>query len=280
MKRTRILIAVGLFSALAAYAQEDTTSATPSASPAFTDDKDKISYSVGADIGQTLKKLQLELNQNVLIQGLSDVLSDRPTAMTDQELQQTLQAFQQNMMQKQQAELTKKQAEMKVTAEKNKEAGKEFLAKKVKESGVKKTESGLQYQVLKEGKGDKPKDSDVVQIKYSGTTIDGKEFDSSAKNNSGGPNSPESDKPVSLPVNGVIKGWGEALKLMPVGSKWKLYVPSELAYGDEGAGDDIAPGSTLVFNVELVSIEKGSGSNPPGINQKKLDASSQKKGSN
>jgi FKBP-type peptidyl-prolyl cis-trans isomerase FklB len=110
MKRTRILIAVGLFSALAAYAQEDTTSATPSASPAFTDDKDKISYSVGVDIGQTLKKLQLELNQDVLIQGLSDVLSDRPTAMTDQELQQTLQAFQQNMMQKQQAELTKKQA--------------------------------------------------------------------------------------------------------------------------------------------------------------------------
>ena len=279
MKRTPILIAVGLFSALAAYAQEDATSAAPGANPAFTDDKDKISYSIGVDIGRTLKKFQLELNQNVLTQGLSDVLSDRPTAMTDQELQQTLQAFQQSMMQKQQAELTKKQEEMKVVAEKNKKAGKEFLAKKAKEPGMKRTESGLQYQVLKEGKGDKPKDSDVVQIKYSGTTIDGKEFDSSAKNNSGEPNSPESDKPVSLPVNGVIKGWGEALKLMPAGSKWKLYVPSELAYGDEGAGDEIAPGSTLVFNVELMGIEKGSGNNSPGVNQKKLDAGAQKKGS-
>jgi len=279
MKRTPILIAVGLFSALAAYAQEDATSAAPGAKPAFTDDKDKISYSIGVDIGRTLKKFQLELNQNVLTQGLSDVLSDRPTAMTDQELQQTLQAFQQSMMQKQQAELTKKQEEMKVVAEKNKKAGKEFLAKKAKEPGMKRTESGLQYQVLKERKGDKPKDSDVVQIKYSGTTIDGKEFDSSAKNNSGEPNSPESDKPVSLPVNGVIKGWGEALKLMPAGSKWKLYVPSELAYGGEGAGDEIAPGSTLVFNVELMGIEKGSGNNSPGVNQKKLDAGAQKKGS-
>jgi FKBP-type peptidyl-prolyl cis-trans isomerase FklB len=174
-------------------------------------------------------------------------------AMTDQELQETLQAFQQKMMQEQQEALSKKQEQMKGVAEKNKVDGKKFLDENAKKTGVKTTASGLQYKVIKEGTGDKPKDSDVVEANYRGTTIDGKEFDSSAKHGSAS----------SFPVNGVIKGWSEALKLMPVGSKWELYVPSDLAYGDEGAGDDIAPGSTLVFEVELLSIKKNAANPPP-----------------
>jgi FKBP-type peptidyl-prolyl cis-trans isomerase len=178
-------------------------------------------------------------------------------AMSDQELQQTLQAFQQKMMQKQQDAMAKKQEEMKAVAEKNKADGKKFLDDNAKKADVKTTPSGLQYKVIKEGKGDKPKDTDVVETNYRGTTIDGKEFDSSAKHGSS----------FSFPVNGVIKGWSEALKMMAVGSKWQLYVPADLAYGDEGYGEDIAPGSTLVFDVELLSIKKNAGNTPPAPGQ-------------
>jgi FKBP-type peptidyl-prolyl cis-trans isomerase len=143
---------------------------------------------------------------------------------------------------------------MKVQASKNKEDGKKFLEENGKKAGVKSTQSGLQYKVITEGKGDKPKDADIVETNYRGTTIDGKEFDSSAKHGSS----------ASFPVNGVIKGWSEALKMMPVGSKWELYVPSDLAYGDEGYGEDIPPGSTLVFEVELLGIKKAAAGNPPG----------------
>jgi FKBP-type peptidyl-prolyl cis-trans isomerase FklB len=268
MNRTRIpLVALALCSALSAHAQDKAADANASPSPsvpsaatapaattsAFTDEKDKLSYSIGVDIGRTLKKLQLDLNHTILTQGVSDILTDKPPAMSDQELQQTLQAFQQKMMAKQQADMSKKQQEMKGTADKNKADGKKFLDDNAKKTGVKTTASGLQYKVITEGKGDKPAATDVVETKYRGTTIDGKEFDSSEKN--GGP--------VSFPVNGVIKGWTEALLLMPVGSKWQIYVPADLGYGDEGAGEDIAPGSTLIFDVELLSIKKDKGGNPP-----------------
>jgi FKBP-type peptidyl-prolyl cis-trans isomerase FklB len=259
----RITLAALLFSSASIASAED---ATPSASPAavasasestYKTDKDKVSYSLGVDIGRTLQRLQLDLNEEALSKGIGDVLGSKPMAMTDQELQATLQAFQQKMMQKQQEAMTKKQNEMKVVAEKNKADGKKFLDDNAKKSGVKSTASGLQYKVLKEGKGEKPKDSDIVETNYRGTTIDGKEFDSSAKHGTSS----------SFPVNGVIKGWTEALKLMPVGSKWELYIPSELAYGDEGYGDDIPPGSTLVFEVELLDIKKNAGSGPAGPEQ-------------
>jgi FKBP-type peptidyl-prolyl cis-trans isomerase FklB len=260
MKRIRItLVALLICSALTSYADDAKPSPPPSdsASPssALKDDKDKISYSLGVDIGRTLQRLELDLNIPALSQGIADVLGNKPKALTDEQVQQTLQAFQQQMMQKQQAAMSKKQEEMKVVAEKNKADGKKFLEDNAKKPGVKTTGSGLQYKVIKEGTGDKPGDSDIVETNYRGTTIDGKEFDSSAKHGSS----------FSLPVNGVIKGWAEALKLMPVGSKWEIYVPSELAYGDEGYGDDIPPGSTLVFDLELLSIKKAA-SNPPGPN--------------
>lgn len=261
MKRIRItLVALLMCSALASYAEDANPSPPPAnstpATSALKDDKDKVSYSLGVDIGRTLQKLQLDLNETALSQGIADVLGNKPMAMSDQELQQTLQAFQQKMMQKQQEAMSKKQEEMKTVAEKNKVEGKKFLDDNAKKSGVKTTASGLQYKVIKEGTGDKPKDADIVETNYRGTTIDGKEFDSSAKHGSS----------FSFPVNGVIKGWSEALKMMPVGSKWEIYVPSDLAYGDEGYGDDIAPGSTLVFEVELLSIKKNAANTPPGPN--------------
>ncbi len=261
MKRIRItLVALLVCSAFASYAEDAKPSPSPSDSPAttstFKDEKDKVSYSLGVDIGRTLQKFQLDLNEAALSQGIADVLESKPMAMTDQELQTTLQAFQQKMMQKQQEAVSKKQEEMKGVAEKNEADGKKFLDDNAKKPGVKTTASGLQYKVIKEGSGDKPKDTDVVETNYRGTTIDGKEFDSSAKHGS----------TASFPVNGVIKGWSEALKLMPVGAKWELYVPSDLAYGVEGYGDDIAPGSTLVFEVELLNIKKNAASTPPGPN--------------
>jgi FKBP-type peptidyl-prolyl cis-trans isomerase FklB len=259
MKRITLL-ALLWCSALVSYAEDTSPSPAPTvstpATSALKDDKDKVSYSLGVDIGRTLQRLQLDLNEAALSQGIADVLGNKPMAMTDQELQQTLQAFQQKMMQKQQEAMSKKQDEMKAVAEKNKVEGKKFLDDNAKKSGVKTTASGLQYKVIKEGTGEKPKDSDTVETNYRGTTIDGKEFDSSAKHGSS----------FSFPVNGVIKGWSEALKMMPVGSKWELYVPSDLAYGDEGYGDDIAPGSTLVFEVELLGIKKNAANTPPGAN--------------
>ena len=271
----RITLAALLFSSAYIASAED---ATPSASPAavasapgstYTTDKDKVSYSLGVDIGRTLQRLQLDLNEEALSKGIGDVLGSKPMAMTDQELQATLQAFQQKMMQKQQEAMAKKQSEMKVVADKNKADGKKFLEDNAKKSGVKSTPSGLQYKVIKEGKGDKPKDSDIVETNYRGTTIDVKEFDSSAKHGASS----------SFPVNGVIKGWSEALKLMPVGSKWELYVPSELAYGDEGYGDDIPPGSTLVFEVELLDIKKNAGNGPAGPEQQPGTADKKPSGS-
>jgi FKBP-type peptidyl-prolyl cis-trans isomerase FklB len=261
MKRIRItLVTLLMCSAFASYAEDAKPSPSPAGSTtpasALKDDKDKISYSLGVDIGRTLQRFQLDLNESALSQGIADVLGNKPMAMSDQELQQTLQAFQQKMMQKQQEAMSKKQEQMKVVAEKNKADGKKFLDDNAKKTGVRTTSSGLQYKVIKEGSGDKPKDSDVVETNYRGTTIDGKEFDSSAKHGTS----------FSFPVNGVIKGWSEALKMMPVGSKWEIYVPSDLAYGDEGYGEDIAPGSTLVFEVELLSIKKNAANTPPGPN--------------
>ena len=256
MKRTPIIIAV-LALASGAYAEDAKPSPSPAggqASPsgAFKDEKDKLSYTIGVDIGKTLQRIPAELNQSALTQGITDVLGNKPKALSDAELQQVMQAFQQKLAQQREEAMVQKQQDMKVTAEKNKAEGKKFLDSNSKQPGVTTLADGLQYKVVKSGSGEKPKDTDVVEVNYRGTLIDGKEFDSSAKN--GGP--------VSFPVNEVIKGWSEALKLMPVGSKWQLYLPPELAYGDEGEGDDIEPGSTLVFEVELLGIKKDNNQAP------------------
>ena len=257
MKRTPILIAVLALSS-GVYAEDAKPSPSPAASQAspstaFKDEKDKLSYTIGVDIGKTLQRIPGELNQTALTQGITDVLGNKPKALSDAELQQVMQAFQQKLSQQREEAMAQKQQDMKSSAETNKVAGKKFLDSNSKQPGITTLADGLQYKVVKNGSGEKPKDTDVVEVNYRGTLIDGKEFDSSAKN--GGP--------VSFPVNEVIKGWSEALKLMPVGSKWQLYLPAELAYGDEGEGDDIAPGSTLVFEVELLGIKKDAKENNP-----------------
>ncbi len=193
---------------------------------------------IGIDIGGSLKKQPFEVDAAMVAKGLRDALSGGKTLMTDQEVKETLMALQQELMAKQ-------QARMKEAGEKNKKEGEAFLAANKTKEGVKALPSGLQYKVITEGKGKKPAATDTVSVNYRGTLIDGTEFDSSFKRN----------QPATFPVNGVIKGWTEALQLMKEGSKWQLFVPSDLAYGERGAGAAIGPNAVLIFEVELLSIK-------------------------
>ena len=197
--------------------------------------KDKVSYIIGMDIGRNLKKQSIDIDPNILARGVKDALAGGKPLLTEQEIQETMVAFQKEMMAKQ-AEIGKK----------NKERGEAFLAENKKKEGVKTLSSGLQYKVIKAGTGKKPKLSDTVATHYRGTLIDGTEFDSSYKRG----------QPVSFPVNGVIPGWTEALQLMEEGAKWQLFVPSNLAYGERGAGRDIGPNETLIFEIELISVQE------------------------
>lgn len=217
------------------------------------DAKDKVSYSIGADIGSTLKRQEIDVVPEALFRGLKDALSGGKTALTAEEMQSTMQTFQQEMMAKMQA----KRAE---AGAKNKEVSTKFLADNKGKEGVKTTESGLQYKVITLGKGDKPKASDTVVTNYRGTTIDGKEFDSSYKRN----------EPAEFPLSGVIPGWTEGLQLMPVGSKFQFYVPADLAYGDN-APPEIGPAQTLIFDVELLSIKKPEAPAPEEKKDEKKD---------
>ena len=205
--------------------------------PQLKDQKDKVSYSIGLDIGNTFKKQKMDVNPDILMSGLKDGISGAKPLLTEDEVKETMTAFSKDMMQKQ-TNLNKE------AAFKNAAAGQKFLDENNKKDGVKTTASGLQYKVLKEGNGPTPKETDTVVTNYQGTLIDGTVFDSSYKRG----------EPATFPVNKVIKGWTEALQLMKVGSKYQLYIPSALAYGERGAGQEIGPNSTLVFDVELISI--------------------------
>ena len=222
------------------------TSPTPSPksetpSP-FTNEKDKVSYALGMNIasslGANLKRQNVDINTDVLLQALKDGLTGGKTLMTEEEAQNTLRQFMAELQQKQ-------EVKMKEAADANKKEGDEFLAANKTKPGVVTLPSGLQYKIIKEGTGPKPAASDTVVCNYRGTLINGKEFDSSYKRG----------EPATFPVSGVIKGWTEALQLMPVGSKWELYIPPDLAYGARGAGADIGPNATLIFEVELLSIQ-------------------------
>jgi len=202
--------------------------------------KDKVSYSIGMDIGTTLKKQELDVDPAILARGIRDSMSGQKPLMTDQEMRDTITTFQKEMMAKQ-------QEQTKQMGEKNKKQGEAFLAENKKKEGVKTLPSGLQYKVIKAGKGKKPKATDTVTTHYRGTLIDGTEFDSSISRG----------KPASFPVNGVIPGWTEALQLMEEGAKWQLFIPSNLAYGDRGTpGGPIGPNATLIFDIELISIQE------------------------
>ncbi len=225
------------------------TSTTAASTLVLKTDKQKQSYAIGQNIGQgvekNLKRDGIDVDPAILARAIRDVLTNAKPAMTDDQSKATLDALKTQIMAKREAEAKTAQAEEQVQGEANKKAGDAFLADNKTKDGVVTLPSGLQYKVITEGTGPKPNPTDTVSCNYKGTLINGKVFDASA--NHGGP--------VSFPVNGVIKGWTEALQLMPVGSKWELFIPSDLAYGQRGAGPDIGPNSTLVFEVELVSIK-------------------------
>ena len=209
-------------------------------SPELKTDMDKVSYSIGLQIGfnlakqqEALKKQNVQVNTDALIGGVKDALANKPQLTTDQ-VRATLTAFEKDMNQKEQA-----------TGQKNSADGEKFLADNKKKDGVKTTASGLQYKVIKDGNGPQPKETDTVVANYRGTLIDGTEFDSSYKRG----------QPATFPLNRVIKGWTEGLQMMKVGSKYQFFIPSDLAYGQRAMGPDIAPNSTLIFEVELKGIQ-------------------------
>jgi FKBP-type peptidyl-prolyl cis-trans isomerase FklB len=201
--------------------------------------RDKVSYSMGLDIGRMLKMQNVDVDLDLVTRGFKDAYTGNQSLLTDEEMQEVLTNFKKEFIAKQQ-ELAKQQGE------KNKKEGEIFLETNKKKEGVQTLPSGLQYKVLKAGAGKKPTATDTVTVHYRGTLIDGKEFDSSYRRG----------KPATFPVNGVIPGWTEALPLMEEGAKWELFIPSNLAYGERSAGGDIGPNATLIFEVELISIEQ------------------------
>ena len=221
-------------------------SAGAAAAPAASAPMDKVSYFIGSQIGgniaQNFKSQGVDVDLDNFLQAIRDQFEGKQPKYSKEELTAAMQAFE-GVMQGKQAEMDKAKA---AKAGEVKEAGAKFLAENAKREGVKTTASGLQYEVLKKGEGPQPKATDRVNVHYHGTLLNGKVFDSSV----------ERGEPITFGVQEVIKGWTEALQLMNVGSKYKLYIPAELAYGDNGAGPDIGPGETLVFEVELLKIEK------------------------
>jgi FKBP-type peptidyl-prolyl cis-trans isomerase len=242
------LVAAGLGMGLAALAAPpDEKPASEKPAGTFKDDKEKASYGIGLFFGNQIKKGNLEVDMDVVISALKDVLSGGAVKLTDQQASEAIRSYQRENQLK--------------AAEKNKKEGEGFLSANKSKPGVKTqtvsvngTNVEMQYKILTEGKGEIPKSNDIVKVNYRGTLISGKEFDSTAKH--GG-------TPLSRPANSLIKGWTEALQMMKVGSKWEIYLPSALAYGDNAAGPEIPPGATLIFEMELLGIEPPAAPAPP-----------------
>ncbi|OEU54387.1 MAG: peptidylprolyl isomerase [Desulfuromonadales bacterium C00003096] len=205
--------------------------------PPVQSEQHKISYSLGYNIGRDFSQKQLDVDPDVLMRGMRDALSGSTTALSEDEMRQAMMDLQKKM-------LGQQQQQVKQLAETNEQAGKAFLAENRQKEGIKTTMSGLQYKVISKGTGKKPGPNDKVTVHYRGRLLDGTEFDSSYQRN----------KPATFPVGGVIPGWTEGLQLMKEGAKWQLFIPAKLAYGEKGAGPMIGPNSTLIFDVELVSI--------------------------
>jgi FKBP-type peptidyl-prolyl cis-trans isomerase FklB len=210
-------------------------------SPQLKDQRDKVSYSIGMNIGFNLSKQKVDINPDILAAGIKDSIAGKPQLTQDQ-VKDVMAQFEKDMEQKQ------KQA-----GEKNKADGAKFLEENKKTPGVKTPASGLQYKVEKDGTGTQPKATDMVTVNYRGTLIDGTEFDSSYKRG----------QPATFPVNGVIKGWTEALQLMKVGSKYQLWIPSNLAYGERSVSPELGPNATLIFEVELMDAKPPPTPAPP-----------------
>lgn len=202
-------------------------------------DKHKVSYALGYNIGINLQRQSFDVDPGVVAEGIRDVLEGSTPEMTPDEARDVLQQYQRLLFEQ-------KRQEQEAVADKNKKIGADWLANNAKQEGVVTLESGLQYQILSEGDGESPSPRDTVKVHYRGTLIDGTQFDSSY----------DRGEPSSFKVGGVIRGWTEALQLMKPGAKWKLFIPSDLAYGDRQQGETIKPGSTLLFDVELLEVVK------------------------
>jgi FKBP-type peptidyl-prolyl cis-trans isomerase FklB len=239
MKRIILIVSASLL-AFPLFGQEK--------SPQLKDQKEKVSYAIGMQIGFNLARQKVDINPDILAAGIKDSIAGKPQLTADQ-VKDIMAQFEKDMEQKQ-----------KQLGEKNKTEGAKFLEENKKKPGVKTTASGLQYKVENEGTGLQPKATDMVTVNYRGTLIDGTEFDSSYKRG----------QPATFPVNGVIKGWTEALQLMKKGAKYQLVIPSNLAYGERAMGPDIGSNSTLIFEVELMDVKppptpipQGSSKAPP-----------------
>lgn len=203
-------------------------------------DADKLSYSIGADLGNNFKKQEIPVVPDMLAKGMQDAMSGGQLLLTEDQMKTVLMDFQKKLMEKRTAQYNKQ-------ADENKTKGEAFLAQNKAKSDVVTLPSGLQYKIVTKGTGAKPTAEDTVTVDYTGKLISGEEFDSSKK----------TGKPATFKVNQVIPGWTEALQLMPVGSTWEVYVPSNLAYGPRSVGSQIGPNETLIFTIHLISVNKG-----------------------
>lgn len=242
MKYLLIVTAVSAALSLSSFAEDQ--------APQLKDLKDKASYSIGMNIGMNFKKQNVELNPDALLAGVKDAMSGKKPALTEAEARDVMNTWSKELAEKQKA-----------MADKNAADGKKFLEDNKKKEGVKATASGLQYKVLKEGNGPQPKATDTVTVDYRGTLINGSEFDSSYKRG----------EPATFPLNGVIKGWTEGLQLMKTGGKYQFFIPSDLAYGQRAMGPDIAPNSTLIFEVELKNVQPAPAGGSPSPPAKEKD---------
>ncbi len=243
MNRQFIKLLPGALGLWIGFAGAATTSQLPT-------ETDRVSYALGVETGKSFKNHGIDLNATAFSQGLQDAINGNQTLMTNDEITQTLKTFQRTTS-------TKIQAQMKQSGQKNQQIAGAFLDANKERPGVVTTTSGLQYKIITPGTGPKPGPNDVVSVDYEGRLLDGKVFDSSY----------ERGQAATFPVKGVIQGWQEALQLMPVGSTWELYIPSKLAYGEQGAGGVIGPNETLVFKVHLLKIQKSGESQSRGTGQ-------------
>ena len=225
--KSAIITTIAMSFAITAFAEDKPAQ--------FKDQKDKFSYAIGLNIGMNFKRSNVDTNPDMITAGIKDAIAGKPQLTTDQ-VKETMVAFEKDMQQKQ-ADASKK----------NEAESDKFLAANKSKEGVKTTASGLQYKVLKEGTGAQPKGTDTVTVNYRGTLVDGTEFDSSYKRG----------QPATFPLGGVIKGWTEGLQLMKVGGKYQFFIPPGLAYGDHAPSPQIPPGSTLIFEIELMNVQAG-----------------------
>ncbi len=234
MPRQKWILALGIAFLTVSVAAQDASE--------LKTEKEKFSYALGMQMGAGFRKQALDLDPAIFAKGLAESFNGAKTMLTEDEMHAIL-ANAQEEYKKKQASLREEKAQATL------KEGEKFLTENKNKDGVVTLPSGLQYKILKQGKGDKPEIDEKVVCNYRGTLIDGTEFDSSAKHNG----------PATFPVKGVIKGWTEALLMMPAGSKWQLFVPSHLAYGQQGAGQTVPPNAALIFEVELLSVKENEG---------------------